>query len=214
MRQATWIAVIGLAAATAIVSHEGPGGPWLHWIAKPATTLLIVAMALTLAGDEARYRRWIVGGLLLSTLGDVFLMLPGDWFIHGLASFLLAHLAYLVAFTARVRLWAVLWPYALFALLGGLVLSQLWPGVPADQRIAVVIYVIALAAMAAQASVVWRIRPGTATAAAALGGAAFLCSDAILAWNRFAEPVPAAKTWVLTSYWLAQYLIARSVGRA
>jgi uncharacterized membrane protein YhhN len=214
MRPAAWIGVIGLAAVIAIVSHEGPGGPWLHWIAKPATTLLIVAMALTLAGDEARYRRWVVAGLLLSTLGDVFLMLPGDWFVHGLASFLLAHLAYLVAFGTRARLLAVFWPYALFGLLGGAILSQLWPGVPADQRIPVVVYVIALAAMAAQASVVWRIRPGTATAAAALGGAAFLCSDAILAWNRFAEPVPAAKTWVLTTYWLAQYLIARSVGRA
>lgn len=214
MRHAAWIGVIGLAAVIAIVSHEGPGGPWLHWIAKPATTLLIVAMALTLVGDEARYRRWVVAGLLLSTLGDVFLMLPGDWFVHGLASFLLAHLAYLVAFGTRARLLAVLWPYALFALLGGAILSQLWPGVPADQRIPVVVYVIALAAMAAQASVVWRIRPGTATAAAALGGAAFLCSDAILAWNRFAEPVPAAKAWVLTTYWLAQYLIARSVGRA
>jgi uncharacterized membrane protein YhhN len=214
MRRAAWIALIGLTALTAIVSHEGSGSPWLPWIAKPATTLLIVAMALSLASDEPRYQRWIIGGLLLSTLGDVFLMLPGDGFIHGLASFLLAHLAYLVAFTTRARLLAVLWPYALFAALGGLVLSQLWPGVPAEQRIAVVVYVLALAAMAAQASVVWRIRPGTATAAAALGGAAFLCSDAILAWNRFAEPVPAAQTWVLTTYWLAQYLIARSVGRA
>ena len=40
-------------------------------------------------------------GLLLSALGDVFLMfepVPGgpDWFVFGLASFLFAHVAYLV----------------------------------------------------------------------------------------------------------------------
>ena len=42
----------------------------------------------------------------------------------------------------------------------------------------------------------------------ALGGALFLCSDALLASNRFAAPLPMASLWILASYWLAQWCIA------
>jgi hypothetical protein len=42
----------------------------------------------------------------------------------------------------------------------------------------------------------------------ALGGALFLCSDALLATNRFATPLPLSGLWILLSYWLAQWCIA------
>src|SRR5207249_662545 len=48
--------------------------------------------------------------LVLSMLGDVFLMLPRDLFVAGLTSFLLAHLAYVVGFRVHggsAGAWAV-----------------------------------------------------------------------------------------------------------
>jgi uncharacterized membrane protein YhhN len=42
----------------------------------------------------------------------------------------------------------------------------------------------------------------------ALGGALFLASDALLAINKFAGPLPLAGLWILASYWLAQTFIA------
>ena len=42
--------------------------------------------------------RMVVVGLVCSLAGDVFLMLPEERFVEGLVSFLLAHIAYVVAF--------------------------------------------------------------------------------------------------------------------
>ena len=58
---------------------------------------------------------------------------------------------------------------------------------------------------------VWREYPGHATCVAAVGGAFFLCSDALLALDRFSAPIPVASVWVLATYWVAQWCIARSV---
>ena len=152
-----WTTFVAIAASVATVAHYLQL-PILHWIAKPLATLLIVGMALSLSSAESAYRRWIVIGLLWSTLGDVFLMLPGDYFLYGLLSFLVAHIAYLVAFNKRAPLFARLAPFAIYALIAGAVLAYLWPGIPAPMRIPVVVYVAALAAMAAQAAAIWVVR--------------------------------------------------------
>ena len=72
--------------------------------------------------------------------------------------------------------------------------------------------------MAAQAAVRWWALRGTADAGslalarrAALGGALFMASDALLATNRFALALPWSGLWILASYWAAQWLIASSL---
>ena len=44
--------------------------------------------------------------------------------------------------------------------------------------------------------------------AVALGACSFMLSDALLAINRFVQPLPLAPLWVLGSYYVAQILIA------
>ncbi|ALN57484.1 YhhN-like protein [Lysobacter enzymogenes] len=209
-----WGAVVALSAALAIVgAYAGGAAIWLHYAFKPSTTLLIAAMVWRLgagAGADAGYRRAIFAGLLLSTAGDVFLMLPGDWFVFGLASFLCAHVAYLAGLCRRARPFAAAWPFLAYAILAGAVLAVLWPHLPGELRIPVVVYVAVLAAMAAQAAAVWRRRADAAGVAAAIGGACFVFSDATLAIDRFAAPFAAAQALVLASYWAAQWWIGRS----
>ncbi len=41
----------------------------------------------------------------------------------------------------------------------------------------------------------------------AVGAGFFMLSDALLATNRFAHPLPMAQLWVLSSYYVAQILI-------
>jgi len=89
----------------------------------------------------------------------------------------------------------------------GVVLWRLWPGVPAALQVPVVAYVVCLAAMAAQAAVLWR-RGSLRGEVLALGGALFLASDALLATNKFAGPLPLAGLWILATYWAAQWCIA------
>lgn len=206
-----WGAAVALSAALAIAGAYVPGAIWLHYLFKPATTLLIAAMVLREgAGADPRYRRAIFVGLLLSTAGDAFLMLPGDWFVFGLGSFLCAHLAYLVGLCRRLRPFAAAWPFLAYAAVAAAVMSVLWPHLPNELRIPVIVYVAVLAAMAAQAAAVWRKRADAAGAAAAIGGACFVFSDAALAIDRFAAPFAAAQGLVLVSYWAAQWWIGRS----
>lgn len=205
-----WTLLITLSAVAAISAVYLDGALLLHWVCKPLTTLLIVAMTWATPASDARYRRWVVIGLLLSTLGDVFLMLPGDYFVWGLASFLAAHCAYLIGFGTRTRLLATLWPFALYATVAVSILGLLWAGVPGPLRPAVIVYVAALSAMAAQALAMWTHRRDRASACAALGGASFMLSDGMLAWNRFGAPFDGSRLAVLASYWIAQWLIARS----
>lgn len=210
---AWWVPLLALLAAGAIAGASVEGLRWLHYLCKPAATLLILLRAA--AAVPGAYRRWVRVGLVLSLVGDVCLMLPVDAFVAGLAAFLLAHLAYIVAFARGVGARAlgltapVLAAYAVFNLVG------LWPHLPAALWGPVVAYTIVLATMAALALARGWQPPadGTHARRAALGAMLFVASDSLLAWDRFAGPLPWAIAGVLATYYAAQWLIATSVPR-
>ena len=186
---------------------------WMNFVFKPLATLLIIAYAWPRGRSQPAKRRWVLTGLVLSLGGDVALLWPQQGFLPGLVSFLLAHLAYLWAFSrSGVRLAARWLPFLVYAALAAIILGLLWPGVPAALRLPVLAYVLCLASMAAQAAVVALRSRGTSLAwrggVLAAGGALFLASDALLATNRFAGPLPLAGLWILATYWLAQWCIA------
>jgi len=201
--------------------------PWLNFVFKPLTTILIITYALGRGEPGTAYRRAVLAGLVFSLGGDVALMWPQQGFLPGLVSFLIAHLCYLAAFTRGARVAARPAFFAGYAVVAAAILTLLWPGVPAPLRIPVLAYVVALGGMAAQAAVRWRVQReaaqpvsrGWADAAgaardagvAALGAGLFMASDAILAANKFLAPVPASALWILALYWSAQWLIASSL---
>ena len=188
--------------------------PTLVFVFKPATTLLIIAWAWPRGADVPSARRWIRVGLVLSLAGDVFLMWP-QGFLPGLVSFLLAHLAYIGAFTRTLRFAGRWQPFAAYGAVAAALLWQLWPGVPVALRWPVLAYVACLASMAAQAGAVWLAARGTPAGVlaryAAAGGLLFMSSDALLAFNKFDAPLPLAPLWILATYWTAQGLIAMSL---
>lgn len=199
-----------LVACAALAIGSAPWAlamPWLNFVFKPLATIAVIAYAAGRGTPGSAVRRWVLAGLVLSLAGDVALLWPREGFLPGLVSFLLAHGCYLVAFTRVRRFAARVLPFAAYAALAAAILSLLWPGVPAALRLPVLAYVVALAAMAAQAAVLWRCgepRGGVL----ALGGALFLASDALLATNKFAVPLPLSGLWILATYWSAQWCIA------
>jgi len=178
----------------------------------PLITLLMLASGVTANRDVSfRYQWSIVAGLGFSSAGDSFLMLTGDYFVPGLASFLIAHICYLWAFTADNRLLAYKLPFIVWGTWGVGLLLWLWPGVAGPLRFPVVLYTLTLVSMAAQAAGCAISRRNAAAILAAAGAALFVVSDSVLAMQRFHPPFEGGRSVVLATYFAAQGGIALSV---
>ena len=225
-RPPRWLALLtstaALAAIIGVLLADGGsvGWQWVHWICKPLATVLIFLLAWrAVPALSLHYRRWILAGMACSLLGDILLMLPRDLFVAGLLAFLGGHVCFLVALLGDSR-FGVRQPL-LFGCVayGAINLYLLWPAIAAPLRLPVVVYVLVLASMAGQALVRARqfARRGDAQARsarrAAIGALLFMLSDSLLAWNRFDGPMPLAALWVLATYYLSLWWIARSVAR-
>ncbi len=158
----------------------------LEYICKPGALAALLGVAVTLDPTFGDVRAWFVVALMLSLAGDVFLMLPSDRFVAGLASFLLAHVAYVVGLTrhggaaAAVAIAAI----PVVAVAGILGARFLRAARAAGQRELIgplVAYMAVIAAM-----VTCAIASGVVLAA--VGAVLFMASDALIAETRFVGP--------------------------
>jgi uncharacterized membrane protein YhhN len=198
-----------LGAITSIASVT-TGHKRSFYVSKPLTTLLIILIA-ALPGDSSLgwYGWFIITGLLLSLFGDIFLMLPSDRFKEGLVAFLLAHGCYIAAFLPGIEIRFN--PYLLFPIIsfGIWIYAQLYRSA-GKLRIAVLVYSLAILAMAWLALERLQQIGGPGPLLAASGALFFVASDCVLAWNRFVGKLPAAQILILGTYYVAQLLIAAS----
>jgi len=201
-----------LAAGTVTIAADYSGRRWLVYLCKPLTILAAIGIATTATGGPAApYRSWILTGLVCSLVGDVLLMLPEKRFGEGLASFLVAHLCYIAAFASAAPTPAPLALLLAVAATGAALTVPLWPHL-GRYRWPVTAYVAALVVLLWQSSG-WALGGGSASARLAAAGAVlFTFSDGVLAHNRFRRPFRAAQGLILSTYFLAQGLIAASVG--
>ncbi|WP_371355422.1 lysoplasmalogenase [Pseudomonas chlororaphis] len=156
------------------------------------------------------YRRWISLGLLFSLLGDVLLAWPADLFVFGLGAFLVAHLAYLKAYTSDCRRLAPV-PLLLALVAGAALLSLLISHGLGPLLVPVIVYGLAISAM------LWRALarlgsnvPKRSAQLAAAGAVAFVFSDSVIGISRFVVAFNAAPYLIILSYWLGQWGIAAS----
>jgi uncharacterized membrane protein YhhN len=194
-----------LAALSAIGMLE------LHLLFKPLAlvfAIFFVAIRSMNTGATGKFDALLLAALVFSLAGDVFLMLPGNFFIPGLASFLVAHLFY-IALLRQGQAW---FPNktALGGVLaaGAVMYAVVLPGLtdPVLQG-AVAAYVCVISLMVSQA--IGRATTlGQAPARwVALGAGIFMVSDSLIAINRFVAPLPLAPFWILLTYYAAQMLI-------
>jgi len=211
------IAILSSAVAAIAGARLGGDAQWLLYLGKPLTTLLILLLAASAAPSVGRrYRLAVLAGMALSLVGDVLLMVPTDLFVPGLIAFLLAHIGYIAAFAPGSSAKARATAGVVLAMVAGANLAGLLPHIGADLKIPVLAYVAVLATMAALAlarawtPAVAQALPRSARFAAA-GGLAFVLSDSLLAWDKFGGGLPLAQPLILSTYWIAQWCIARSV---
>lgn len=203
--------LLALVCACVHLAAEALHNQTAIYVTKPLTTALLVGVALAARPPSSRaYQALVASGLGASLAGDVLLMLPGDLFALGLASFLVAHICYTVAF-AHGRERGLGLVYALpFAVFGCAMLVYLWPRL-AMLKPAVALYVLAIQVMAWQAVATYAATRRTGALLAAIGACVFLVSDSLLALDRFRGHFRGASLGVMATYYLAQALIASSV---
>jgi uncharacterized membrane protein YhhN len=187
------------------------GAPVLAGVLKPLPVALLALAVWQAAPPGAFYGPVLVAGLLFGMVGDICLVFPAG-FVMGLASFLVGHLFYVVAFSSGgswgAQTLLLLVPIVLVA---ALMLRFLWPHL-GRMRGAVMVYVLVIAVMVWRAAV-RAVAPATPPASGALalaGAGLFMVSDAVLATDRFARPFSAANAVVMVTYYAGQALIAAS----
>jgi len=205
-----------VSAALAIAAEWRGPRRRIFYVLKPLTTLLIAGIAASAQPVAADYQHWVLGALALSLAGDVCLMFEGDgWFIGGLGSFLVAHVLFVIAFITGlplvlgVRVVNLEWWSVGFVAYGLAFFGWLLPKT-GKLMLPVIVYGVALMAMALAASALWAAAPHGGALALA-GATLFVLSDSSLAVARFRGPYPLAQPLILSTYWLAIGLIALSV---
>jgi uncharacterized membrane protein YhhN len=161
---------------------ELTGQFWLQPAVKASAAVLLTAAALT--HPIARERRWLIGALVGSAIGDFLLAMPW-WersFVLGLAAFLVAHLCFLAALLplcapSAPRLTAAAVVVAACIAL----LIWFWPKLIADgMAVPVTVYIAVLGAMVCAA-----LLAGLPTPWTALGAVCFAVSDAMIGIGKF-----------------------------
>jgi len=208
----TIIILTVLAAITAVLAIWGEYKPTRTqvYIFKPLTTILIIGIALLGVSPNALYKTLIIIGLIFCLGGDIFLMLPAKYFIMGLVSFLIGHIFYIAAFATDGGLELSWWLLPLIVY-GGIIYRILHPHL-GKMRGPVIAYLVVILTMAWQALTRWSGLQTMSALLAAIGAMTFVVSDTALALDRFRQKYHSARVIVLSTYWLAQWLIALSVG--
>jgi uncharacterized membrane protein YhhN len=141
-------------------------------------------------------------------------MIPQDRFVAGLASFLLAHVCYVVAFNAPpvrgVAAWVIVTVAAAVAPVAAPIYLRLRAAIAGSGRrellIPITAYVAAIAAMVLFALLtVARPDWSAGRSALAAGGALlFLSSDGMIGWSRFVGDFPLSRILIIVTYHLGQ----------
>ena len=215
-----WIQWIGFAFAIAVwdwfavaLSRRRMG-----YFTKPAVMLALLGAVFS--GTQALGRpspmlSWVAVALFLSMWGDIFLMLPRERFTWGLAAFLTAHVAYLIAFSLqapRFSVWSAMLAVAV-GLVAGKFYERLRDALEASDKsrlikpVAAYITAISLMLLSALLLPLQENINTTGAIIVALGAILFFASDGVLAWHRFIQPISHGRLWTRILYHLGQIAI-------
>jgi uncharacterized membrane protein YhhN len=220
---AGWMTVLAIAVLDWVAVAKG----WkrVEIFAKPST---MVALFLLLVLTGLSVFQWIYFGLgiLFSLAGDIFLMISyarfsNRWFLVGLVSFLLAHVAYIIGLNTPLGNLSPIWMIGIgviLAITSARVLRRILAGVLEKGLprlvVPVMVYgtVITLMLLSAILTLYRSDWKPSASGLVSLGATLFYFSDIILAWNKFVNPIRNGRVINMAAYHLGQFaLIAGAI---
>ena len=206
----------GAFALAAIASAGNLAAVWrqdkrLEYATKPLVMVLLITTAMLLEPASQGERAFFVVALLLGLAGDIFLMLPADSLLAGLAAFLAGHLAYVAGFrfgpfSAAGAVVGVIVVVVAAALVLPRTLRALKAAGRAGLIRPVLAYVVVISLMTVSAT-------ASGSLVAAAGGLLFFSSDVIFAWYRFVDRVPWGQPVNIVMYQAGQALLVLSLAR-
>lgn len=198
-----WLILL-MSALYIFIIPEDPHGVKLLF--KIIPMLLIITYTFLHIPQKSKRLHWAtLIGLVFCMCGDGLL----DWFVVGLSAFLIGHLCYMTGFFSEWRFSA--WRFATIVPIAGYAAymgTQLVQALQDDNDtgliIPVIAYISVIALMAWSAIMTGRLW-------ATIGSLLFLASDSILSWNLFVSDITYSGVLIMTTYYAAQYCIARNV---
>jgi uncharacterized membrane protein YhhN len=201
------LSLVALVSAVITIVAKLDKSDLTQLVFKPLTMMAIILLVFFNSSSPLTfYQSAILTGLVLSTVGDVFLIRPDEYFLQGLTAFLFGHICFVAGFWTLPN-----WPASvLYAAYFVFFFRILWKHL-GSLKIPVVIYGLTLALMSWMALSRYLETDNTKTLLAFVGSILFIVSDSLLAFNKFRSPLPNAHFWILVTYFAAQWLIALSV---
>jgi len=203
------IVVVAAAAITMVVSNL-LALETLSVVSKMSASSAFIALALTAGALQSLYGRIVIAALSLSWIGDLLLAGGSEQlFLFGLISFLLAHVAFVVAFSVHgIKLNSALVAGIPIAALSIAVSLWLSTYVPADMVIPVRVYTLVISIMVITA---FGARGAGAPLLIPVGALLFYFSDLSVATGQFVQTDFPNYVWGLPFYFSGQVLLALSV---
>ena len=206
-----WLAAFVTVAATALTLVLEPTSTERSRLTKMVASTGFIVVAVVAGALDTAFGTFVVVGLILSWIGDLLLTYHGERaFLLGLLSFLLGHVAYVVAFAVRGQ--SPGWLIAGLLVTGALAIGispWLLPHVGDAMRAPVIAYMVVISAMLLTAAgtqgsaMDWRIL---------MGAGLFYVSDIYVARNRFVTPGRINRLVGLPLYYAGQLLLAWAAG--
>ncbi|MEO6611550.1 MAG: lysoplasmalogenase [Chitinophagaceae bacterium] len=186
-----------------------------QYVSKPLLLPVLGAYFLfETKGMASGLKKWVLLALFFSWAGDILLIFVARdelFFLLGLASFLLAHIFYIIFFhQVRIRegIKGNPWLLLVVVIYYGALISWLSPYL-GTMKIPVRIYGIVISFMFMLAMHMLAIKNKPAGRWMMLGALLFVLSDSVLAINKFYNPFEPAGIIIMLSYGLAQLFIVK-----
>ena len=205
-----WPVVLSAVSVCALVVADYRHNLKGKYLFKPLAATAFVWLALLGETTVPVYGQWLISGLVLCMVGDIFLMFDNDRsFLLGLSSFALGHGLYAVAFLQLTgNTTGLLWGALPALVMPALSLYWLNPYLQGFMQAAVVFYILVISTMLFCAFYSWGLYAAFAIIPGAVG---FAISDLAVARQQFVSPGRVNGLWGTPLYFISQMILAFSI---
>jgi uncharacterized membrane protein YhhN len=178
----------------------------LFSVFKPLTTIFIIALsAIIYFESQSFYSLIVLISLFFCLIGDIFLI-EYKHLVAGIASFLIAHIGFIIAFISLYGFSYQITPVLILGIVSALFYLYLFNSL-SKYTVSVAVYFLVIVVMNWQGIGLLYKDISCRNLLIALGSVLFLISDSVIAINKFKVEFKASEPIILSTYWLAICLL-------